>query len=135
MSRCTTSVFGFASDQALDGVERTSRVGNRLAALATWPHQHHRSSVYATTDGVVRSPSLFSITRTLSPSMIATQELGRAQVYTDDFRHVLLPQSSSIWSISNVRNGVNRGFFKPRRPACPGPRPGGPSHHHHGRTQ
>jgi hypothetical protein len=43
--------------------------------LADWPTSTSSSLVKATIDGVVRSPSLFSITRGLPPSMIATQEL------------------------------------------------------------
>ncbi len=43
--------------------------------LADWPTRTSSSLVKATMDGVVRSPSLFSITRGLPPSMIATQEL------------------------------------------------------------
>jgi hypothetical protein len=43
--------------------------------LADWPTRTSSSLVKATIDGVVRSPSLFSITRGLPPSMIATQEL------------------------------------------------------------
>ena len=43
--------------------------------LADCPTSTSSSLVKATMDGVVRSPSLFSITRGLPPSMIATQEL------------------------------------------------------------
>src|SRR5512133_3048639 len=43
--------------------------------LADCPTSTSSSFVKATIDGVVRSPSLFSITRGLPPSMIATQEL------------------------------------------------------------
>ena len=43
--------------------------------LADWPTSTSPSFVKATIDGVVRSPSLFSITFGLPPSMIATQEL------------------------------------------------------------
>src|SRR6185436_18039674 len=43
--------------------------------LADWPTSTSLSLVNATMDGVVRSPSLFSITRGLPPSMMATQEL------------------------------------------------------------
>src|SRR5512139_1178031 len=43
--------------------------------LADCPTSTSSSLVKATIEGVVRSPSLFSITRGLPPSMIATQEL------------------------------------------------------------
>ena len=43
--------------------------------LAGWPTSRSPSSVKATIDGVVRAPSLFSITLGVAPSMTATQEL------------------------------------------------------------
>src|SRR4029077_6132195 len=43
--------------------------------LAGWPTSTSPSLVHATLEGVVRSPSLFSITRGLPPSMMATHEL------------------------------------------------------------
>ena len=43
--------------------------------LADWPTRTSPSLVKATIDGVVRSPSLFSMTRGLPPSMMATHEL------------------------------------------------------------
>ena len=43
--------------------------------LADCPTSTSPSLVKATIDGVVRSPSLFSMTLGLPPSMIATQEL------------------------------------------------------------
>src|SRR6185295_5274576 len=43
--------------------------------LADWPTRTSLSLVNATMDGVVRSPSLFSMTRGLPLSMMATQEL------------------------------------------------------------
>src|SRR5271163_2521410 len=43
--------------------------------LADWPTRRSPESLNATMEGVVRAPSLFSITRTSLPSMIATQEL------------------------------------------------------------
>jgi len=43
--------------------------------LAEAPTSTSPSSVKATTEGVVRAPSEFSITLGLPPSMIATQEL------------------------------------------------------------
>ncbi|MNC98478.1 hypothetical protein D3C83_164450 [compost metagenome] len=43
--------------------------------FAVWPTSTSPSFVKATIDGVVRSPSLFSMTFGLPPSMIATHEL------------------------------------------------------------
>src|SRR5439155_607793 len=43
--------------------------------LAGWPTRRSPSSRMATTDGVVRAPSAFSITFGVLPSMIATHEL------------------------------------------------------------
>src|SRR6202023_4086008 len=43
--------------------------------LAGWPTSTSPSLLKATIEGVVRSPSLFSITRGLPPSMMATHEL------------------------------------------------------------
>src|SRR5580693_3235827 len=43
--------------------------------LAGWPTSRSPSSRMATTDGVVRTPSAFSITLGVLPSMMATQEL------------------------------------------------------------
>src|SRR5207244_22824 len=42
--------------------------------LAAWPTSRSPASVKATIDGVVRPPSLFSMTLALLPSMTATQE-------------------------------------------------------------
>src|SRR6266702_5610954 len=42
--------------------------------FAGWPTSTSPSLVNAMTEGVVRSPSLFSITRGFPPSMMATQE-------------------------------------------------------------
>jgi len=46
--------------------------------------------VNATIEGVVRMPSLFSITLALLPSITATQGIGRAEIDTDDLAHVHL---------------------------------------------
>ena len=43
--------------------------------FADWPTRRSPLSLKAMIDGVVRAPSLFSITRTSPPSMIATHEL------------------------------------------------------------
>src|SRR6266511_3142322 len=42
--------------------------------FAGWPTSRSPASVNATIDGVVRAPSVFSMTRTSLPSMTATQE-------------------------------------------------------------
>src|ERR1700722_17691536 len=74
MSRCTTSSSNLRPMRRL--------IANRVFCgfvtawrLAGWPTSHSPSLVRATTEGVVRSPSLFSITRGLPPSMMATHEL------------------------------------------------------------
>ena len=75
--------------------------------FADWPTRTSLSFVNATIDGVVRSPSLFSMTRGLPPSMIATQEF-------------VVPRSMPmILPISNLRNNL---FGEPW------PLSGGPSH-------
>ena len=43
--------------------------------LAGWPTRRSASSRMATTEGVVRAPSAFSMTLGALPSMMATQEL------------------------------------------------------------
>src|SRR4029077_9845562 len=43
--------------------------------LAAWPTRRSPASVNATIDGVVRAPSLFSMTLALLPSITATHEL------------------------------------------------------------
>src|SRR5437868_4474971 len=43
--------------------------------LAGWPTRRSPSSMKATTEGVVRAPSAFSITFGVLPSMMATHEL------------------------------------------------------------
>src|SRR5688500_8184077 len=74
MSFCTTSsskrrpIRRFTANVVFCGLVTACR-------LADWPTRTSSSLVKATMDGVVRSPSLFSITRGLPPSMIATQEL------------------------------------------------------------
>src|SRR5678816_1410648 len=74
MSFCTTSSWNFRPMRRL--------TANRVFCgfvtawrLADWPTSTSLSLVNATIDGVVRSPSLFSMTRGLPPSMMATQEL------------------------------------------------------------
>ncbi len=51
--------------------------------LADWPTSTSSSLVKATIEGVVRSPSLFSITLGLPPSMIGDARVGRAEVDAD----------------------------------------------------
>ena len=73
-SRCTTSsskrrpIRRLTANRVLLGLVTAWR-------LADWPTRISSSFVKATMDGVVRSPSLFSMTRGLSPSMMATHEL------------------------------------------------------------
>src|SRR5580658_10293958 len=74
MSFCTTSssnlrpISRLTADRVFCGLVTAWR-------LADWPTRTSSSLVKATIEGVVRSPSLFSITRGLPPSMIATHEL------------------------------------------------------------
>src|SRR5579862_3251861 len=74
MSRCTTSSSNLRPMSRL--------IANRVFCglvtawrLAGWPTTTSPSLVKASIEGVVRSPSLFSITRGLPPSMMATHEL------------------------------------------------------------
>src|SRR5689334_15043632 len=74
MSRCTTSSWNLRPMSRL----MANRVFWGLVTawrLAGWPTSTSPSLVKATIEGVVRSPSLFSITRGLPPSMMATHEL------------------------------------------------------------
>src|SRR5579872_3913592 len=74
MSRCTTSSSNLRPMRRL----MANRVFCGLVTawrLAGCPTSTSLSLVKATIDGVVRSPSLFSITRGLPPSMMATHEL------------------------------------------------------------
>ncbi len=50
------------------------------------------SSMYATTDGVVRAPSAFSMTLGLPPSMIATHELVVPRSIP-----MIFPMADSCW--------------------------------------
>ena len=74
MSRCTTSssnrrpISRFMAYRVLVGFVTAWR-------LADWPTRTWSSLLNATIDGVVRSPSLFSMTLGTPPSMTATQEL------------------------------------------------------------
>ena len=73
MSRCTSSswkrrpIKRLIANKVLFGLVTAWR-------FAGEPTKISPSSVNATTDGVVRSPSPFSITRALPPSSTATQE-------------------------------------------------------------
>src|SRR3990170_545719 len=134
MSRCTTSssnlrpIRRLTACRVLWGLVMAWR-------FAAWPTMTSPSSAKATTDGVVRSPSLFSITRTLSPSMIATQELVVprsipmifAMCYclkVPVFGVFLTFEMGLIWGFSSLAGRLFRGRDR-----------GGPGHHHHGRTQ
>src|SRR5210317_1729790 len=74
MSRCTTSsskrrpIRRLIAYNVFDGFVTAWR-------LADWPTSTWSSFVKATIDGVVRSPSEFSMTLGLSPSITATHEL------------------------------------------------------------
>jgi hypothetical protein len=70
-------------------IEGVLRVGDRLA-LGRLAHQHFVVFVNATIDGVVRSPSLFSMTLGLPPSMTATHELVVPRSMPITFRHTVL---------------------------------------------
>jgi hypothetical protein len=52
-------------------------------------------------DGVVRAPSLFSITLVVLPSMMATQRVGGAEVDTDNFSHGL-NSSKKRWPVAKL---------------------------------
>ncbi len=73
MSRCTTSSLNL---RPISRLTANSVFAGLVTAwrLADWPTSASPSLVKATMDGVVRSPSLFSITLGLPPSMTATQE-------------------------------------------------------------
>src|SRR3984885_9785561 len=74
MSRCTTSSSNLRPMRRL--MANSVFCGLVTAwRLAGWPTSTSPSLVNATIEGVVRSPSLFSITRGLPPSMMATHEL------------------------------------------------------------
>src|SRR5580692_1911773 len=74
MSRCTTSSSNLRPMRRL--MANNVFWGFVTACrLAGWPTSTSLSLVNATIEGVVRSPSLFSITRGLPPSMMATHEL------------------------------------------------------------
>lgn len=67
--------FGeLAADQALGSVNGVLGVGDGLA-LGGCAHQDFAVFLIGDDGGVVRAPSLFSITRVLLPSMMATQLL------------------------------------------------------------
>src|SRR2546427_12319532 len=86
--------------------------------LAGWPTTTSLSLVKATIEGVVRSPSLFSITRGLPPSMMATHELVVPRSIPITFAMSALRQSSAkrlipgslLWGsrreLSSLRGGL-----------------------------
>src|SRR5438034_184674 len=86
--------------------------------LAGWPTSTSPSLVKATMEGVVRSPSLFSITRGLPPSMMATHELVVPRSMPITFAMSALRQSSAkrvipgslLWGsrreLSSLRGGL-----------------------------
>src|SRR5205085_10003399 len=82
-----------------------------LALVTAWrlaeaPTRISPSSLYATTEGVVRAPSEFSMTLALPPSMMATQEFVVPRSMPMIFAMVM-PLSIQVC----VRDGVSRPFF------------------------
>ena len=74
ISFCTTSSLNFLPIKRL--IANSVFLGLVTAwRLADWPTNTSSSLVKATIEGVVRSPSLFSITRDLPSSNTATHEL------------------------------------------------------------
>src|SRR5262249_19323719 len=93
MSRCTTSSSNLRPMRRLMA---NSVFWGFVTAwrLAGWPTRTSPSFVKATIEGVVRSPSLFSITRALPPSMMATHEFVVPMPITFDMG--LLRQKSVV---------------------------------------
>src|SRR6266436_5976677 len=129
MSRCTTSSSNLRPMRRL----MANRVFWGLVTawrLAGWPTSTSPSLVKATIEGVVRSPSLFSITRGLPPSMMATHELVVPRSMPITFAMGLLRQTSlakgvwyrrSSWVRSTAIQVHNRRLRDdhPRRPQQP----------------
>src|SRR5512134_2674613 len=65
--------------------------------FAGWPTSRSPASVNATIDGVVRAPSVFSMTRTSLPSMTATHEfvVPRSMPITLLISHLFLRQAQA----------------------------------------
>ena len=73
MSRCTTSSSNLRPINRLTANSVWSGLVT-ACRLALWPTRTSPLSEYATIEGVVRSPSVFSITRESVPSTTATHE-------------------------------------------------------------
>src|SRR6185437_7306632 len=123
MSRCTTSSSNLRPMRRL----MANRVLCGLVTawrLAGWPTSTSLSLVKATIDGVVRSPSLFSITRGLPPSMMATHELVVPRSIPITFamfllRQNLFPKGDEV----ELLFGCSRRVFKALDPgSCPAQR-------------
>src|SRR5258706_14704085 len=129
MSRCTTSSSNLRPMRRL----MANRVFCGLVTawrLAGWPTTTSPSLVKATIEGVVRSPSLFSITRGLPPSMMATHELVVPRSIPITFAMGLLRRkifcqkrdaraTSSGWPGALSSPGRLLGDDYPRRPQQP----------------
>src|SRR6185295_4333057 len=88
--------------------------------LADWPTSRSPSSVKATTDGVVRAPSEFSITLTSEPSMMATHEFVVPRSMPIAFAIETLSYAwrrpSARSTAGTPRNWNGEGIHPPRRP-------------------
>src|SRR6185437_12790929 len=116
MSRCTTSSSNLRPMRRL----MANRVLCGLVTawrLAGWPTSTSLSLVKATIEGVVRSPSLFSITRGLPPSMMATHELVVPRSMPITFAMCLLRRNLFLKGDDvDVLLGCSQRRFKAGRP-------------------
>ena len=101
--------------------------------LAGWPTRRSSEFEKATTEGVVRAPSAFSITRGVEPSMTATHELvvprsipiTLAIVFIPFFSEIALPRSGTSQRSNRVKiNALKRVWTDLQNPV---ERPQGPS--------
>src|SRR5579872_1274117 len=107
MSRCTTSSSYLRPMRRL----MANRVFCGLVTawrLAGCPTSTSLSLVNATMDGVVRSPSLFSITRGLPPSMMATHELVVPRSMPITFAIGLLRQN--LFQSLSITKGIRSSY-------------------------
>src|ERR1700733_11530668 len=125
MSRWTTSSANlrpmrrFTANRVLCGLVTAWR-------LAGWPTMTSLSRVKATTEGVVRSPSAFSITRGLPLSMMATHELVVPRSMPMILAMYLTPKILYLGPSRHALSGYKAARFKPcrstRRPRHNDPR-------------
>ena len=118
MSRCTTSsvirrpMRRFTANRVLSGLVTAWR-------FADCPTSTSESAPNATMDGVVRSPSLFSMTRGLLPSMTATQEFVVPRSMPMVLAIADAPGCRRVLQMRNMRceaaNSTGRGSFRGRR--------------------